>query len=116
MARSTGSNPRNANGHRRRSLKRRMRAQGLPCWLCGYPIDYALPSNHRHGFVVDEEETIRDGGSPTDPRNTHPAHRCCNAWRGAKPVTPKLKAEIRKRYEREMRKMRTHRSETRVGW
>ena len=33
-----------ANGHRRRQLRARLRAQGLPCAICGQPIDYDLPA------------------------------------------------------------------------
>ena len=39
-------NPRRANGSRRTALRKRVAAMGLPCALCGQPIDYALPAGH----------------------------------------------------------------------
>lgn len=93
-----------------------MRAQGLPCWLCGFPIDYGLPSTNDLGFVVDEEVPVCEGGDPYDPRNTHPAHRCCNAWRGRKRVTPELKAAIRKRFMALARSRKAKTDRTIVRW
>ena len=47
-------NPRTKNGHRRRELRRWWKAQGLPCALCGQPIDYDLPAGNPLSFEVDE--------------------------------------------------------------
>ena len=41
------SNPRHANGARRRAIKARWVAIGDPCHICGKPIDYSL------GMVID---------------------------------------------------------------
>lgn len=38
------SNPRNSNGHRRRKLREYFKNLGLPCAICGRPIDYDLPA------------------------------------------------------------------------
>lgn len=96
------SNPRTTNGNARRKLKRRMVAEGLPCHLCGYPIDYEAHHLDPQSFVIDELVTVRDGGSTTQRSNCAPAHRCCNSWRGCKDVTPQLQRAIRSRYEREV--------------
>lgn len=79
-------NPRSANGSRRRSLLKRMRAVGAPCWICGLPIDYSLPARHPLSFECDELVPVSRGGSPYDPANCAAAHRCCNQWRSAKSV------------------------------
>ena len=81
-----GSNPRSANGARRRSLLKRMRAVGAPCWICGLPIDYSLPARHPLSFECDELVPVSRGGSPYDPANCAAAHRCCNQWRGNRSV------------------------------
>ena len=80
------ANPRYANGSRRRALAARVRASGEPCHLCGLPVDLSLPAGHPLSFELDELVPVSRGGSPTDPANVAPAHRCCNQWRGAKPM------------------------------
>lgn len=96
------ADPRNKNGNERRKLKQRLRYEGRPCHLCGYQIRYDLSYPHKQSFVVDEYETVKDGGSTTSRSNCFPAHACCNAWRGCKDVTPQLRRTIRDRYEREI--------------
>lgn len=92
-----GNNPRYRNGARRRKLRARLKAQGLPCALCGKPIDYTLPARHPMSFEVDEIVPVsryREGGysSPEqcalDPSNLRPAHRICNQRRGNARNTP----------------------------
>ena len=81
------ANPRRANGHRRDALRARVLGRGEPCWICGLPID---PSEHNLSpvqGVVDELVPVSKGGSPLDPGNCAPTHRCCNAWRSAKSVS-----------------------------
>ena len=73
-----------ANGSRRRALVARVRALGAPCHICGLPIDYSLPGGHPLSYELDELVPVSRGGSPVDPRNVAPAHRCCNQWRGNK--------------------------------
>ena len=75
-------NPRRANGHRRTQLRRWLKAQGLPCALCGQPIDYALPPGHPLAFEVDEITPVSLGGSPFRRDNVQPAHRICNERKG----------------------------------
>ncbi|WP_405735993.1 endonuclease [Bifidobacterium sp.] len=79
-------NPRNANGSRRRSLRRWLRSLGRPCWICrefGRPgeIDYSLPARHPMAFEMDELVPVSLGGDPLDPSNVDATHRACNEWR-----------------------------------
>ena len=84
-------NPRHSNGARRRRVAARQRAKGLPCWLCGRPIDYGLPPGHPGSFEVDEflpvsrwrEFGYEDPAAPAiDEKNLRSAHRLCNQRRG----------------------------------
>ena len=54
-----GHNPRVSNGTRRRDLRRRVASMGLPCALCGAPIDYSLPAGHPLSFELDEIVPVR---------------------------------------------------------
>ena len=90
------SNPRKANGTRRRKIRARWKAIGAPCALCGKPIDYSLGMvvdrwtgkrrPHPMSFVVDEIVPVSKGGDPLDFHNTQPAHWICNAKRGDRPM------------------------------
>lgn len=91
-SRSSG-NPRNSNGHARRELRRRVGAMGLPCHICGGPIDYSLPAGHPMAYELDELRPVsrwREFGYPSaaaaalDPGNVAPSHRSCNQRRGNK--------------------------------
>lgn len=87
-------NPRRANGARRDALRKRVAAMGLPCHLCGLPIDYSLTTytdptdgktkRHPMSFELDELLPVSKGGSPFDMSNVAPAHRICNQKRGNK--------------------------------
>ena len=88
-----GHNPRVSNGTRRRDLRRRVASMGLPCALCGAPIDYSLPAGHPMSFELDEIVPVsrfEEGGYASatacalDPRNVRPVHRqrICNQKRG----------------------------------
>lgn len=83
-------NPRRANGHRRDQIRKRLKASGRPCALCGAPIDYAAPYLLDNGrvnpwcFVVDEVLPVSRGGDPLDIANCQPAHHLCNARAGDK--------------------------------
>lgn len=83
------TNPRNKNGALRRRNRARLKAMGLPCYLCGRPIHYDEPSDHHHpfSFVVDEEIPVsrwQEFGysSPeavaNDFNNLRCAHYICN--------------------------------------
>lgn len=78
------SNPRSANGHRRRKVLARLRTLNDPCWICGLPIDPSLPAGHPEAMEADEIIPVSKGGSPTDLTNIKRAHRCCNNWRRTK--------------------------------
>lgn len=67
------------------------RVYGDDCHLCSHRIPYGQRS-------VDHLKTVRAGGS-TILSNCRPCHSICNSWRGARPLTPELKAEIQLRYE-----------------
>lgn len=87
------SNPRTANGNARRNVRAWLKDQGLPCHLCGQPIDYTLPARHPLSFEVDEIVPVSKGGSPIDRANVAPAHRICNQRRGNKTVEAAQKTE-----------------------
>lgn len=97
---SAATAPPNANGHRRRQLTRRVKAEEHACALCGLPVDKSL--NYlpgEHGKVcprsdctgcmpdpmrgeVDEDVPRARGGSPYDRANCHLMHRKCNQFKG----------------------------------
>jgi 5-methylcytosine-specific restriction endonuclease McrA len=77
------------NARRTKRQKRQaaeLRARHDPCWLCGQPIDYTLPSDHDWAFSVDHikpwstHPELRE-----DPGNLAAAHSLCNKRRGNKP-------------------------------
>lgn len=76
------ANPRYANGNERRKLRAWLRSQGLPCHICGQPIDYGLPAGDPMSFEVDEIVPVSRGGDPLDRSNVAPAHRICNQRKG----------------------------------
>lgn len=86
------TNPRYLNSKARNQVRSRIKAMGLPCALCGKPIDYSLgfvddPATgkrrmHPMAFVVDEIVPVSRGGSPIDMENCQPAHWICNARKG----------------------------------
>lgn len=77
-------NPRRANSTRRNKLRARIKAQGLPCALCGGPIDYSLPAGDPMSYEVDEIIPVSLGGDPLDIDNCQPVHRICNQRKGNK--------------------------------
>lgn len=87
-------NPRRANGARRDALRKRVAAMGLPCHICGLPIDYSLATyvdptdgktkRHPMSFELDELVPVSKGGNPLDISNVAPSHRICNQRRGNK--------------------------------
>ena len=76
------SNPRNANGHRRRQVRARVLAEEDTCWLCGLPVDKTLKTPHPGSPEVDEVIPVSLGGSPIDRSNVRLSHRLCNVRRG----------------------------------
>lgn len=79
-------NPRRSNGARRSKLRRQVAAEGLPCHLCGKPIDYSLPPGDPMCYELDEITPVSKGGDPFSRGNVAPAHRICNQRRGNRDV------------------------------
>lgn len=91
------TNPRYANGARRRKYRERFKAMGAPCGICGGrlgPIRYDEPSDAKHplSFVIDEIHPVsrwRQFGyasaaaAANDWSNLQAAHYACNAAKGA---------------------------------
>lgn len=80
------SNPRNANGHRRRQLRTRVLAEEDTCGICGQPVDKTLRTPHPGSPEVDEIIPVSLGGNPLQRSNVRLAHRICNQRRGNKPT------------------------------
>ena len=93
----SGANHRYSNGNARRKLRKRIASLGLPCAICGKPIDYTLPSLHPMSYELDERVPVSLGGSPIDPDNVQPAHRICNERKGADFSGSKSKSSKRPR-------------------
>lgn len=55
---------------------------GLPCAICGHPIDYTLPAGDPLSYELDEIVPVSLGGDELDPENVQPAHRICNQMKG----------------------------------
>jgi 5-methylcytosine-specific restriction endonuclease McrA len=64
-----------------RTASAKVRALGLPCWLCGIPIDYQAPARTRWSYSTDHVIPRNHGGSLLDPTNLRPAHYGCNSAR-----------------------------------
>lgn len=77
-----GASRNDRNGTRRRKLRARVRAMGLPCAICGHPIDYTLPAGDPLSYELDEIVPVSLGGDELDPSNVQPAHRICNQMKG----------------------------------
>lgn len=66
-----------------KALRKALKAQRLPCWLDGLPIDYDAPSTHPLSFAADHVIPVSvDPSKALDPANLRPAHRRCNGSRG----------------------------------
>ncbi|WP_062207954.1 HNH endonuclease [Streptomyces sp. NBRC 109706] len=74
------NNPRNGRPYRR--LCAAQRALGLPCWLCGWEIDYQADARARESFTLDHAVPLSRGGPLLDPANARSAHRACNSSKG----------------------------------
>lgn len=84
------------NTHHRSKVGRSLltqvfRTYGEICHLCNYRVAIGERS-------ADHLKSNRGGGS-TLLANLRPAHSLCNSWRGARPLTAELKAEIQARRE-----------------
>ncbi len=76
------SNPRYANYSARVAVRNRVRSMGLPCAICGKPIDYTLRTPDPWSYELDEIVPVSKGGSPIDICNVQPVHRACNLKKG----------------------------------
>jgi 5-methylcytosine-specific restriction endonuclease McrA len=77
-----------ARSHAYRTLARAVRREEHTCWLCGHPIDLALPYRDPHtgkvntaSWSLDHVIPIAAGGPPTDRTNCRAAHYGCNSQR-----------------------------------
>ncbi|MFD8404653.1 HNH endonuclease [Streptomyces anulatus] len=90
-------NPRTGRAYRR--LCDWLRAQRLPCWLCGHNIAYEVrgPEAGKHplAFTLDHEQPLSKGGDLLDPANARAAHRRCNSARGNRTTIPQPRASRR---------------------
>lgn len=73
-----GTNPRYANGQRRRTLRKRVLAAYDVCALCGDPVDKTLPAGDPGAPEVDEIIPLSLGGDPLAFSNVQLTHRLCN--------------------------------------
>lgn len=76
------TNPRYANGNRRRKVRAEVLATEDFCWLCGELVDKDLPAGHPMAAECDEIVPVSRGGSPYDRSNIRLAHRLHNQQRG----------------------------------
>lgn len=83
------------SGHARRKVMKWLKAQGLPCRICGLPIDYTIDDPHdpMH-FECDEIVPVSLGGSALDRANVGAAHRFCNEWRGNRMIWSPAEARM----------------------
>lgn len=74
------TNPRYANGARRRATRARVLARDDVCWLCKKPVDKSLKTPDPGSPEIHEILPVSRGGSPTSLSNTTLTHRACNIW------------------------------------
>ncbi|KAF4408666.1 HNH endonuclease signature motif containing protein [Streptomyces lycii] len=78
------------NTYAYRQLRDQQRALGLPCWLCGRPVDYSVKGvaarSHPWAFSLDHVVPLSKGGSLLDPLNARTAHMRCNRSKGNRPA------------------------------
>jgi len=78
------------SGRRWRTLSAQLKAQRLPCWLCGQPINYDNDGDP-HAFTVDHVKPRSTHPElAEDPTNLRPAGARCNKSRGARDPKPGL--------------------------
>lgn len=62
-------------------IVRQLKQTSNVCWLCGHPIDLALPATDPWSFTADHVAP-RSAGGAASLANVRPAHRRCNSRRG----------------------------------
>lgn len=76
----------------RDSFKRAGEQVGAPCWLCGAPIRYDLPSSEPDSHALDHRLPVSQYPHLfKDRANWEHSHRRCNEKRGNKPVELNVK-------------------------
>ncbi len=73
-------------GHRayrrkRDQLRRRTKAEKLPCRWCGFQIDTSLPATDAMSFTADHPNAVANGGH-LYKQQLEPFHRRCNSIKG----------------------------------
>lgn len=76
----------NSSTKRKRAISKCRDRHDL-CAICWHPIDYSLPSGDPMCFESDDIIPVSKGGDGCDPMNQQAAHRCCNQWRGNRPMS-----------------------------
>lgn len=67
----------------RAEFRDKCKANNVPCWLCGKPIDYTLAYQHPECFNLDHAIPLSQRPELADDYNNfRPAHRVCNERRG----------------------------------
>lgn len=64
-----------------------LRAQRLPCAICGDDIDYTAPPRSTRAFSLNHKTPLNQGGALLDPNNAEPAHIGCNSSLGDRSST-----------------------------
>lgn len=77
---------RGRSGRPYRRARADLKAQRLPCHICGKAIDYSLPHDHPMSFTLDHVAPMTFGGHPLARSNIRAAHRRCNLIKGTKDV------------------------------
>lgn len=84
------------SSRRYKKLVAAQRAKREPCCICGEPIDYGLPDNHRLAYTTAHDIAVAVAPwRAEDPTNIKgAAHRACNSYEGTgnheRPPTPPL--------------------------
>ena len=91
----------NANGHRRRELVKRVKAEETHCALCDEWVDQSLHYLDPMAAVVDEDIPRSRGGSQYDRSNCHLMHRTHNRWKSTMTL-----AEARAKWHRQQVEVR----------
>lgn len=67
----------------REDFKRRCKANDVPCWLCGKPVDFSLPHPHPESFNLDHAIPLSVRPDLADDyNNARCSHKACNERRG----------------------------------
>ncbi|BCP02039.1 HNH endonuclease signature motif containing protein [Mycobacterium intracellulare] len=76
------TNPRYANGYRRRQLRAHILREEDICWICDEVVDKELSTPHPLSPEVHEIIPIAHGGDPLARNNCVLTHRVCNQCLG----------------------------------